>query len=114
LSDYRLGKVCCSFSICHAIEQGGRHYVFGWGRYDYKFKMQGRLKELYRVEVYRSRLHMLANAPRVANIALASLVRRLKLRVASAQAGASRADKWIGSAAGALRMVKRALQRMRA
>jgi hypothetical protein len=110
-SAYRLGKLCCCFSICHAIGQGGRQYTFGWGRYDYKFKLQGRLKELYRLEVYRSRLRLLANAPRVTRLAFAAVVRRLRLRVDSAQAGASRADRWISSAAGVLRRLKRALPR---
>jgi CelD/BcsL family acetyltransferase involved in cellulose biosynthesis len=112
-SPYRLGKLCCCFSICHAIEQGGTQYVFGSGRSGYKFRMGGRLKELYRVEVYRSRLHMLANAPRVASIALAAGMRRLRLRVASAQGGSSRADKWISSAADAVRSARRTLQRLR-
>jgi hypothetical protein len=112
-SPYRLGKLCCCFSICHAIEQGGTQYVFGSGRSGYKFSMGGRLKELYRVEVYRSRLHMLANAPRVARIALAAGMRRLRLRVASAQGGSSRADKWISSAADAVRATKQTLQRLR-
>jgi hypothetical protein len=38
-------------------------------------------------------------------------MRRLRLRVDSAQAGASRADRWISSAAGVLRRLKRALAR---
>jgi hypothetical protein len=49
----------------------------------------------------------------VARLALAAVMRRLRLRVDSAQAGASRADKWISLAAGAVRRLKRALPRVR-
>jgi CelD/BcsL family acetyltransferase involved in cellulose biosynthesis len=110
---YRLGRLCCCFSICHAIEQGGAQYVFGWSRYDYKFRLNGREKPLYRVVLYRSRRHMLVDAAHVARIAAAAAIRRFRLRAARAEAGSSRADPWIRSLAHALRRVRRLLRRLR-
>jgi CelD/BcsL family acetyltransferase involved in cellulose biosynthesis len=110
---YRLGRLCCCFSICHAIEQGGARYVFGWSRYDYKFKLLGRLKPLYRVVLWRSRLHMLRDAALVARIAAVAGLRSFRLRAQRAEAGTSRADLWIRSLALVLRRARRALRRLR-
>jgi hypothetical protein len=109
---YRLGRLCCCFSICHAIEQGGARYVFGWSRYDYKFRLLGRLAPLYRVVLYRSRQHMLLDAAHVLRVEAASARRRFKLRAEQAEAGASRADPWIRSLARSLRWSRRVLRRL--
>jgi CelD/BcsL family acetyltransferase involved in cellulose biosynthesis len=110
---YRLGRLCCCFSICHAIEQGGARYVFGWSRYDYKFRFLGREKPLYRVVLYRSRRHMVLDTAHVARVAAAAAIRSVKLRAAQAEAGASRRDSWIRSLAHALRRARRLLRRLR-
>lgn len=37
-----------------------------WNEYEYKFALGGRQRELHRIVIYRSRLHVLLNAARVA------------------------------------------------
>jgi hypothetical protein len=108
-NQYQLGKLCCYFSICDAIGRGCKEYHFGWGRYDYKYKMLGQLKELYRIEIYRSRWCMLHKVRRIATIALADDIRKLKLRIASAESGSTFSDRSIRSAAGTLRVARRLL-----
>jgi hypothetical protein len=110
-NQYQLGKLCCYFSICDAIERGCKQYHFGWGRFDYKYKMLGQLTELHRVEIYRSRLCMLQHGPRMVRLAAADAVRKLKLRVASAKLGTGRSDRYIRSAASVARVAKRLLRR---
>jgi hypothetical protein len=108
--DYRLGKLCCYLSICDAIERGASEYHFGWGRFDYKFKMRGQLKPLYRVAVYRSRLSIVRDARYVSGMAAAAGVRRLRLRLAQAEAGSSAGDRWLTALAGAARVAKHRLR----
>jgi hypothetical protein len=106
---WRLGKLCCYLSICDAIEQGGTEYHFGWGRFDYKYQLLGEHKALYRVELYRTRLHMWRHARRVLALAAAAAFRRLRLRVARARSGTSLGDRCIARAAAVARAVKRLL-----
>jgi hypothetical protein len=108
--DYRLGKLCCYLSVCDAIEQGARAYHFGWGRYEYKFRMLGELKPLYELDLYRSRLHMVRDANHVLARAVVAGWRTLKQRVERAPHGKSAADHLISTAAKAARRVKRALR----
>lgn len=110
---YQLGKLCCYFSVCDAIGRGDRQYHFGWGRYDYKFKLLGRMTVLHRVDIYRSRLHMIAGAARVMQVAAGAMRRSLKQRIAAAELGESSADRWILKAANALRAPRRLLARVR-
>lgn len=107
---WRLGKLCCYLSVCDAIEQGGKAYHFGWGRFDYKYQMQGKHKDLYRIELYRSRLHMLRKARRVLALAGAATLRRLKLRVANARSGERFADRCIVRTVRCLRLVRQLLR----
>jgi hypothetical protein len=109
--DYRLGKLCCYLSIVDAIEHAGKEYHLGWGRYDYKFKLLGRLKALYRVELYRSHLHMFGNAPDLLKMAFAAELRKLKLRLANAERGDSLADRCLRRLAAGARAVKRLRRR---
>lgn len=109
--DYRLGKLCCYLSIADAIAQGGREYHFGWGRADYKFRMLGKLRELYRIRVYRSHLAVLRDAPVLAATAANAARRQLTQRVERARAGATRTDRWIAAAADLARRAKRLLRR---
>lgn len=107
---WRLGKLCCYLSIRDAIAHGGKQYHFGWGRNAYKYQLLGRHKDLYRVELYRSRLRMLLHAPRVLRTAAAALRRRANLRIAEAAAGTGLGDRCIVRAAGAARWLKRAVR----
>jgi CelD/BcsL family acetyltransferase involved in cellulose biosynthesis len=108
---YQLGKLCCYFSILDAIERGCKQYHFGWGRFDYKYKLLGQLTDLYQIELYRARPWMLLHAPRIAQLAGVAAFRRLKRRVATAERGTGRSDRCIRSAANVARAAKRLLRR---
>jgi hypothetical protein len=107
--NFRLGKLCCYLSICDSIEQGAREYHFGWTRFEYKFRMLGQLKPLYRVELYRSRLHIFFDGRHVLTRAVAAGTRALKLRVERAHLENGAANRWINACAKALSALKWAL-----
>ncbi len=52
--DLRLGLVCCCLAIRHAIDLRLVRFHFLWGHYDYKRRLGGRARPLYRVMVARS------------------------------------------------------------
>jgi hypothetical protein len=56
-NDYRIGTLCCYLTICECIAQGGGEYNFGWGKYDYKYRLLGKTRQLNHVAIYRSRTH---------------------------------------------------------
>lgn len=58
---YRLGKICCFFSICEAIQRRASEYHMLWGKYEYKFRFLGVQRDLYRIVIYRSFAHMPLN-----------------------------------------------------
>jgi hypothetical protein len=58
---WSLGILCCFLMIRACIERGCSEYNFMWNEYEYKFALGARRRELARVVIYRSRLHMLAN-----------------------------------------------------
>lgn len=59
---YSLGFLCCYWTICACIERGGKEFHFLWGRYDYKRLFLGQLRQLDRVQLYRSRGVLLRHA----------------------------------------------------
>jgi hypothetical protein len=76
--DYRLGKLCCYFSICDAIARGAKEYHFLWGRQEYKYRLLGVQRDLDRVVVYRSRLSVLLHCGRFLHTAWRGYGRRAK------------------------------------
>lgn len=59
---YSLGILCCAHLIHECIDRGGREFHFLWGRYDYKYALNGVQRDLDQVVIYRSPLHFLLNA----------------------------------------------------
>lgn len=57
--DYRIGKVCCYFSICDAIGRVAKEYHFLWGQYEYKYRLLGVQRDLDRLVVYRSPIQLM-------------------------------------------------------
>lgn len=58
LESYRLGMLCCFWSVCDCIRVGARECHLLWGRYQYKTQLLGQPRSLYRLTVYRSPLQM--------------------------------------------------------
>ncbi|HJV80497.1 GNAT family N-acetyltransferase [Noviherbaspirillum sp.] len=60
--DYWVGFLCCYLTMCECIDRGGREFHFLWGRYEYKYALGAKPRDLDNVNVYRSRLQVLLNA----------------------------------------------------
>lgn len=86
--DYRLGTLACYRAVCEAIQRGGRHFHFMWGRYAYKAALGGELVELDHIAIYRSYWHMLRQAKRAVLTAYGGYQRETKMWLLS-QAGKS-------------------------
>lgn len=53
-ASYRLGLLCCFWSVCDCIRAGGRECHLLWGRYQYKTQLLGEPHNLLRLTIYRS------------------------------------------------------------
>jgi hypothetical protein len=75
---YRLGTVSCYLTICDCIHRGGKEFHFLWGRYAYKYMLQGEHRDLSRVLVYRSRSALVRHAAIAARSAVNAASHRAK------------------------------------
>jgi hypothetical protein len=57
----RLGFLCCYLSICDAIRRGARGYHLLSGKYDYKFRLNGRQVDFDKIVIYRSKVYAVVN-----------------------------------------------------
>jgi hypothetical protein len=70
-NEYRLGTINCFLTICECIALGCREYHFLWGRYEYKYRLGGVMRDLDILMVYRSRMQFLLNGRTALKIAAA-------------------------------------------
>jgi len=77
--DYWLGFLCCYLTICESIARGGKEFHFLWGRYDYKYLLGARRRDLDNIVLYRSRLQLLRNADIARKIAVDGYKRAFKV-----------------------------------
>lgn len=73
---YRLGYLFCYYGIESAIISGSSEFHFGWGRYEYKYKLLGSSFPLYSLMIYRSRVAMVCNTPELAKRIISSVRRK--------------------------------------
>ncbi|NDC08544.1 MAG: GNAT family N-acetyltransferase [Oxalobacteraceae bacterium] len=78
LASYRLGMLCCFWSVCDCIRTGGRECHLLWGRYHYKTQLLGEPRSLLRLVIYRSRLRMVLSPLRVTSMLIAGIRYRLR------------------------------------
>lgn len=78
LASYRLGILCCFWSVCDCIRAGGRECHLLWGRYRYKTQLLGEPRSLLRLTIYRSRLQMVLSPLLVARMSMAATRYRLR------------------------------------
>lgn len=78
LASYRLGILCCFWSVCDCIRAGGRECHLLWGRYRYKTQLLGEPRSLLRLTIYRSRLQMVLSPLRVISMSMAATRYRLR------------------------------------
>lgn len=69
LEAYRLGMLCCFWSVCDCIGAGARQCHLLWGRYQYKTQLLGVPQPLYRLNLYRSPLQMVLSPSAVSAMA---------------------------------------------
>lgn len=69
LEAYRLGMLCCFWSVCDCIAAGARQCHLLWGRYQYKTQLLGVPQPLYRLNLYRSPLQMVLSPSAVTAMA---------------------------------------------
>jgi hypothetical protein len=108
--DHGLGQVCNYLNIVAAIAAGVRIYHFGWGRFEYKYRLLGEHKDLYRVELFRSRLSMFVHLRHVLAAMRVAQVRRLKRWLARVEQAGDGSGRGLAAAIGVLRSLKRALR----
>lgn len=77
--DYWLGFLCCYLTICESIARGGKEFHFLWGRYDYKYLLGARRRDLDNIVLYRSRLQLLRNADIARRVAMEGYKRAFKV-----------------------------------
>lgn len=109
LDEYGLGILCNYLSICDAIQGGMAFYHFGWGRYDYKYRLLGEHQHLYKVDIYRGRREKWTDLQHVLKAAGAEKRRELKCWIARMEQGENPADKRIALALKYGREIKRRL-----
>lgn len=78
LASYRLGILCCFWSVCDCIQAGGRECHLLWGRYHYKTQLLGEPRSLRRLTIYRSRLRMCLSPMVVIGMSIAGMRYRLR------------------------------------
>lgn len=69
---YSLGILCYYLTICEGIIRGACAFHLLPGRYEYKYRLLGQTHDVARVDLYRSRAHLLLHASRAARNRLAS------------------------------------------
>jgi hypothetical protein len=80
-NDYRLGTLCCYFTISECIARHGKEYHFLWGQNEYKFRLGGVRRGLNHLAIYRSRKHMILNGGMVLKNAVRRYERQAHLWV---------------------------------
>ena len=78
LESYRLGMLCCFWSVCDCIRVGARECHLLWGRYQYKTQLLGQARPLYRLTIYRSPLQMALSPASVMRMSWMSVRHRLR------------------------------------
>jgi hypothetical protein len=90
LESYRLGMLCCFWSVCDCIRIGARECHLLWGRYQYKTQLLGQPRALYRLAIYRSPLQMALSPTSVLSMSWMSARYRLRDWLLARDIGMSR------------------------
>jgi len=104
--DYWLGILCCYRTICECIARGGCDFHFLWGKYEYKYTLLARQRDLDILHVYRSHAAMLANPDLVLQALAKGWLRRLSLWLHDVAHGNGAASHWIARLLAQLREMK--------
>ena len=105
-NEYGLGKLCCYLSVCNAIDNGATAYHFGWGRTNYKYAMGAKNVDLYRIEIYRSRMRLVGNVGHFFKMRISCNIRRYKLWMECIDQGNTKLNRRIVVAIKTLRKIK--------
>ena len=106
MDKYRLGTVCNYLSILDAITRGVRQYHFGWGPCDYKYRLLGKHKKLYRLEIYRTGLEKYLDIRYLTYSFLVTEKRKLKIMMRHIENSATEPNRKIARLINTMRIVK--------
>lgn len=106
-NDYSLGILCYYQTICEGIARKGKRFHLLPGRYEYKYRLLGELREIASVDIYRSRLHALAFSGRIASTACQGYMLKTKLWLLDAERRNDRASRYAAKVVRTLRALKR-------
>jgi len=104
--EYWLGILCCYLTMCECIQRGAEEFHFLWGRYEYKYTLQGVKRDLDNIAIYRSRMHLFLHFDRAINFSLHSSLRKLRLFLHDAKKGDTRLAHLATSAFNFIRTLK--------
>lgn len=65
-NDYSLGILCYYHTICEGIARGGKRFHLLQGRYGYKYRLLAQRRDIHHLDIYRSRLAVLASLAHIA------------------------------------------------
>ncbi len=103
---YNLGTLSCYYGIIHAIENGGKRFNFGWGPYEYKYRLLGQHTGLHRIHVYRTPAALAVDAPAICKRAILARRRNFKLWMGHPPTDEHKAARLIRRALHAARLVR--------
>lgn len=110
-NDYSLGILCYYHTICEGIARKAKRFHLLQGRYGYKYRLLAERQDLVHLDIYRSRLHALAQTRRVLKKEFKGRIQLMKqwlLHDVERKDGA--AYRLLGKAVTALRTMKRSGQ----
>lgn len=84
LESYRLGMLCCFWSVCDCIRAEARQCHLLWGKYKYKSQLLGVPHALQRITLYRSRWQMVRSPAMVLRMSWQKLHHACRNRLLSA------------------------------
>lgn len=109
MDEYGLGILCNYLSIREAIATGMEFYHFGWGRYEYKYRLLGENKPLYQIDIYRGQFQKGTDLLHLSKAVRAEKRRQFKLWMARVAQGEQPRDIRIAKALSCMRSIKRRL-----
>ncbi len=84
-NNYSLGIICYYFTICEGIARGGKRFHLLPGRYEYKYRLLGEIRDISRVDIYRNRITAMRYAGRILRYTCTDAARSGKLWLLEAE-----------------------------
>ena len=106
-NSYSLGIICYYFTICEGIARGGKRFHLLPGRYEYKYRLLGKIQEIAQVDIYRNHASAMTYGSRIVRNAFNSYARRTRLWLLDAERRDDFASRYAAKLVRVLRSLKR-------